>query len=147
MASTALETVNITLALDRFCKFEQMWIGVLVILARSTWEGSYSMAAFSAAKLTFAVSTPGVSLRPFSMVAAQVVQVIPLTRIFAFCAFLVSGVFAMVFLKIYLLLMLNNTSVLLHFHLDIKVINTFNIFQRANKGGKSVANDVIGKGG
>src|SRR4030042_2866912 len=49
---------------------------VSLILARFTFVGSYFMEAFSEAKLTLACSTPGVSERPFSTVAAQVVEVL-----------------------------------------------------------------------
>jgi hypothetical protein len=45
--------------------------------------GSYSIEAFSEAKLTAAFSTPGVSAKPFSTVSAQVVQVIPVIGILA----------------------------------------------------------------
>ena len=50
---------------------------VFLSLAKSTLAGSYSIEAFSKAKLTLACSTPGVSESPFSIVAAQVVQVMP----------------------------------------------------------------------
>src|SRR4030042_7084417 len=60
---------------------------VSLILARPTFAGSYFIEAFSEAKLTLACSTPGVSERPFSTVAAQEVQVIPVTRIEALSDF------------------------------------------------------------
>src|SRR4030042_6224576 len=61
---------------------------VSLILARSTFAGSYSREAFCDAKLTSACSTPGVWDRPFAIVRAQVVQVIPVMWIEALPVFL-----------------------------------------------------------
>jgi hypothetical protein len=49
--------------------------------------------AFSEPKLTAAFSTPGVSARPFSMVTAQVVQVIPVMGMLALVVFSDPGLF------------------------------------------------------
>src|SRR4030042_2593688 len=61
---------------------------VSLILARLTFAGSYSREAFCDAKLTLACSTPGVWERPFAIVRAQVVQVIPVMWIEALPFFL-----------------------------------------------------------
>jgi hypothetical protein len=56
----------------------------------STLVESYSMDAFSLTKLTWTQDTPGILANPFSIVAAQEAQVIPVTGRIILLACLIS---------------------------------------------------------